>query len=135
MDDEIDDAGGNFEKDATHGLSHDRMIYMRNINHPRQMEFDIANNKTSFGLHPLCGTRTGWSHCRKKTRASDLKEYGVGIVLYFQFIKYLGFMLFLFTLISIPNYLMFYYGLEQKPSSLPKTSEAKIMQTEEYIMK
>lgn len=65
----------------------------------------------TFGHHNVIGTHTGWAHCQKRMRASELKEYGVGIVLYFQFIKYLGCMLLLCTLISTPNYLLFYHGL------------------------
>jgi len=84
------------------------MNYIRHFNHPREVSYDIENDKTSFKLHPICKTKVGCSHCNKRNRETDLKEYGVGIVLYFQFLKYLGIMMIIFSILSIPNYLCFY---------------------------
>jgi type IV secretory pathway VirB6-like protein len=43
-------------------------------------------------------------------RKTDLNEYGVGLVLYFQFLKYVGIMMLILTLLSVPNMLVFYYS-------------------------
>ena len=86
------------------------MNYMRNILHPRQVVYNLAYNETNFGQYPLCDTRTGWSHCLKRYRKTDLNDYGVGIVLYYQFLKYLGIMMLIASILSIPSYLLFYHG-------------------------
>jgi len=110
LDDDSDDGGREFRKDASNGLSHERMNYMRHINHPREVDYDIQTDKTTFKQHSLCKASVGCSHCSKRRRQTDFKEYGTGIVLYYQLLKYLGIMMFLFTILSIPNYLLFYHG-------------------------
>lgn len=59
------------------------MCVFRHLNHPRKITIDQENKKSTYTLYPLCGTNTGWSHCKRDRRESDLKEYGVGLVLYF----------------------------------------------------
>jgi hypothetical protein len=81
---------------------------MRNIRHPRHVTYE--DQTTSFEHHPLCGTKTGWSHWNREGRKTDLKEYGVGIVLYYQFLKYLQIMMLLFTIMNIPTLWLFYHG-------------------------
>ena len=57
------------------------------------------------------GTKTGFLSCRnKEARQSDLSEYGVGIVLYFQFLKYLAALFLLLTILSLPSFLCFSFG-------------------------
>jgi hypothetical protein len=51
--------------------------------HPRR----IVNG--NLEKYPIFGTRTGWHLPSKEWRHSDLKELGVGISLYFKFLKYL----------------------------------------------
>jgi hypothetical protein len=99
-----------YEKDASNGLSYEKMCFVRHQQHPRLLRYDIKSDTSTYALHPLCGTNTGWSHCRRNRRQSDLKDYGVGLVLYFQFQKYLVVMMFLFTLLSIPTCILFYHG-------------------------
>ena len=86
------------------------MCSVRHQQHPRLLKYDIKSDTSAYTLHPLCGTKTGWSHCRRNRRQSDLNDYGVGLVLYFQFQKYLVVMMCLFTLLSIPTCLLFYHG-------------------------
>jgi hypothetical protein len=107
-DEDSDEGYGNFVKDASNGLSYEKLVYMRNIRHPRHVVYE--NQTTNFVHHPLCTTKTGWSHCKRENRKTDFKEYGVGIVLYYQFLKYLQIMMFLFTIMNIPNYLLFFHG-------------------------
>jgi hypothetical protein len=99
-----------FEKDASNGLSYEKMCSARHQQHPRVLRYDMKSDTSTYALHPLCGTKTGWSHCRRSRRQSDLNDYGVGLVLYFQFQKYLVVMMFLFTVLSIPTCLLFYHG-------------------------
>mmetsp|Transcript_2180 Transcript_2180/g.3244 ORF Transcript_2180/g.3244 Transcript_2180/m.3244 type:complete len:222 (+) Transcript_2180:708-1373(+) len=105
-----DEGQGRFAQDADNGLSWEKMNYVRNMNHPREVKYDILNDETKFGFHGICSTSSGWPHCKKGMRKSDFREYGVGIVLYFQFLKFVICFLFIFTVLSIPNFLLFYYG-------------------------
>ena len=83
---------------------------MRNKRHPRQVVHNLAYNETRFDEYGLCDTRIGCSHCMKAYRKTDLNEYGVGIVLYYQFLKYLGIMMLIASILSIPSCLLFYHG-------------------------
>jgi hypothetical protein len=60
--------------------------------------------------HAVCGTKTGSSCCGRNTRQSQLAPYGVGITLYFQFLKYIAGLLFLVSLLSTPAYIFYYSG-------------------------
>lgn len=68
--------------------------------------------------HPLFDTKTGWHWFTKETRASDFTTYGVGITLYFQFLKFLATMFLIMTVVSIPAYIFFSSG----NSSVQQTS-------------
>jgi len=46
----------------------------------------------------------------KQARASDFTTYGVGITLYFQFLKFLATIFLIFSLISGPAYIFFASG-------------------------
>ena len=109
-DEDSDEGGGLFKIDADHELSYERMNYMRHMNHLRQATPDALNNKVSFGYHSVCGTTTGQLCCLRKWRATDMSQYGNGIVLYFQLLKFLGALMLWMTICSLPNYLMFYHG-------------------------
>ena len=50
-----------------------------------------------------CTVTTGFHFCGETTRRSDLEKYGVGIVLYFKFVKYLIFFFVIFSILSIPS--------------------------------
>jgi hypothetical protein len=70
-------------RDASNGLSYSRMQQRVERAHPRR----IVNG--NLEKYPIFGTRTGWHLPSKEWRHSDLKELGVGISLYFKFLKYL----------------------------------------------
>ncbi len=55
-------------------------------------------------------TVTGWVWCTKGMRQSDFTPYGVGVTLYFQFLKFLCSMFFILTVLNIPAYIFFYSG-------------------------
>ena len=61
-----------FERDQETGLSYERMIYMRDLNHPREVQYDWANDKTNYIKHPIYQTRTGCNSCIKGLRKNDL---------------------------------------------------------------
>ena len=128
-----DEGEGLFEHDAEHELSYERMNYMRNKNHPRTEFPDIVNNKIIYGFHPVCGTKTGQLCCLRKWRETDLSEYGNGIVLYFQLLKFLGALMLWMTICSIPNMLMFYHGSDGITNN-PSMNETQMqpMEDEEF---
>jgi hypothetical protein len=70
-------------RDASNGLSYTRMQQRVERAHPRR----IVNG--NLEKYPIFSTRTGWHLPSKEWRHSDLKELGVGISLYFKFLKYL----------------------------------------------
>jgi hypothetical protein len=45
----------------------------------------------------------------RKNRKSDFESYGTGIVVYFQFIKYLTFMFGILALLSIPSMVIYFF--------------------------
>jgi len=49
-----DEGQGRFALDADNGLSWEKMNYVRHMNHPRQIEYDILNDKTEFVHHGIC---------------------------------------------------------------------------------
>ena len=86
------------------------MNLFQNIHHPREIICDLENKKTIYKKHGICSTRTGCSHCLKNVRKTDLNEYGVGIVLYFQFLKYVGIIMLILTVLSAPPFFAFKYA-------------------------
>lgn len=50
-----------------------------------------------------CGINTGYHTVGGTSKRSDLDKFGVGMVLYFKFLKMLIFYFFIFTLLSIPS--------------------------------
>ena len=63
---------------------------------------------------PVWGTNTGWFHCSADYTVSDIaEELGIGISIYFKQLKCLVFMLLVCTILSIPSYVMFWYGEAQ----------------------
>ena len=73
-------------------------------------EIEEETMTTSIKKRPICSTRTGWHCCRPKVRQSDLKDYGMGMVIYFQFLKYMATLYCLSTIISIPSMIFYYSG-------------------------
>jgi hypothetical protein len=54
-----------FAKDASHGLSLEKLEYNLNKKHPRVMHRDPNTKKVSYNRHACCGTRTGIHLCCK----------------------------------------------------------------------
>ena len=79
-----------------------------------------------YSEHPVCGTQTGISCCGKASRKTDLANYGVGIALYFQFLKYIAWLLFVTSLLSLPAYIFFYSG---NSSSLQQVNVKNLLTT------
>jgi pilus assembly protein TadC len=63
-----------------------------------------------FKRHKICGSKTGNNCCMAKFRKSDFTQYGPGVVIYFQFIKYWATIMFLLTLFSLPAFIFYYSG-------------------------
>lgn len=81
--------------------------------HPRVKVVSEDSKVVTLRKRPICASKTG-SHncCSRAQRKSDFQEYGVGTVLYFQFLKYMGCMFVLFFILAIPAMLFFFYGTE-----------------------
>ena len=54
-----------FAKDASHGLSLEKLEYNLNKKHPRVLQRDEMTKKISYILHPLCGSNSGIHLCCK----------------------------------------------------------------------
>ena len=77
--------------------------------HPRMKT--TIDGKIVSKPRPVCRTKTGFHNCcNRQKRKSDLEEYGVGSVLYFQFLKYMAMLFGFMVLLSIPSMLFFYSG-------------------------
>lgn len=99
-----------FAKDASNGLSFEKMEYVTNKLHPRIVEKDLQSGVIKFKKYSFCKNRTGLHCICKKFRESDLVEYGEGIVLYFMFVKYLIFLFLIFSFLSIPAFYFYWSG-------------------------
>jgi hypothetical protein len=87
------------------------MLYSVMTEHPRRVV--RARTRDDPGLEKFsicCGTKTGYPSCSRKSRQSDFQEFGTGIVVYFQFIKYLTVMFIILALLSIPSMIVFFSG-------------------------
>lgn len=49
--------------------------------------------------------KTGWNFCGMTSKTSVMDELGLGVTLYFKFIKYLIWMFVLFSILSIPSFI------------------------------
>lgn len=96
-----------YEKDADNGLSHAKMVSRMNKYHPR---IKVDGKKKPY---PVFGTSTGWfipfERCRH-WRRSDFYNMGVGVSLYFKFLKYIIFVLFCMSILSLPALIFFGLG-------------------------
>ena len=74
-----------------------------------EAETEKLDDETVFEPFPVWGTSTGWfdDRCRS-SRHSDIQErLGVGISIYFKQLKTLILMFFVFTVLSIPAFVIF----------------------------
>ena len=74
--------------------------------------------KHTAELRSICGTKTGRISCDKDARKSDLAQYGIGMVTYFQFVKYMSCLYFCMALLSIPAMVFFWAGNKSKVANL-----------------
>ena len=88
-----------------------------NTRHARE-EYIDENNRRKIRPRRICGTRTGNFACCKSVRKSDLADYGVGVVFYFQFLKYMACLYFVMAVLSIPAMFIFYNGNTERSSDL-----------------
>ena len=79
---------------------------------------DEETQQTKVRQLPICKTKTGSPNCCKRTsRESDLAQYGVGSVLYFQFLKFMACMFILMLILASPAMFFFFYGQKIEDSS------------------
>jgi hypothetical protein len=72
----------NYEKDASNGLSHMKLLETINKRHPRKMK-KIDDQHVVYEEFKCCGTSTGMLSCVKSQRDSEFKDFGPGITVYF----------------------------------------------------
>ena len=94
------------------------MLRAMDLLHVREEYTDEETKETKLRKRRICKTKTGWPQCcKREKRKSDFVDYGVGSVLYFQFLKYMGALFCCMTLLAIPSMLFFFYGTELKEKS------------------
>lgn len=93
-----------WERDAENGLSFERLNHQLALKHPRKKDQKAARK------FPICGTRTGWYCALKSWRKSDIRPLGLGLTMYFKFLKFFMFIFFLMTLLSLPMVMVYYEG-------------------------
>ena len=80
-----------YGNDASNNLSYHKMLRAMDLLHVREEYVDEETKEVKLRKRKLFKTKTGWPQCcRRQKRQSDFQEYGVGSVLYFQFLKYFG---------------------------------------------
>ena len=91
------------------------------ITHAREEVINEETTEVTYRHRSVCKTRTGTPQCcNRQKRKSDLVDYGVGSVLYFQFLKYMGALFCAMTVLAIPSMLFFFYGTELEEASFRK---------------
>jgi hypothetical protein len=85
-------------------------------------QIKLLAGKSKFVKHPIFDTKTGWHWFTKASRASEFTTYGVGMTLYFQFLKFLAMMFFILAFLNIPAYIFFASG---NPSALETSKDLK----------
>jgi hypothetical protein len=86
------------------------MLYHIDKFHPRVIIKDRKTGKTRFVKHPVSHTKTGWVWCTRAWRESEFSPYGVGVTLYFQFLKFLATIFAIQMILSVPAFLFYYNG-------------------------
>lgn len=67
--------------------------------------------------HPVVETKTGWVWFTSTIRKSEFTNYGVGVTLYFQFLKFLSMMFLMLTILSVPAYIFYFSGTQSDDGS------------------
>jgi hypothetical protein len=100
-----------FPKDADNRLSYTKLLHHLDRTHPREVSFDPRTGEPEYKKHPICrGTSTGWPCCTRNIRKSDLSQYGTGVVVYFQFLKFMVLTYLGLFLLSVPAFILYYSG-------------------------
>lgn len=92
--------------DAENKLSYTKMMHVYNQRHPSRV---INGHRVP---HKCCVARTGWHCICKSMRTSDIRDLGVGISVYFKFLKFMMLLFLWFTFLSLPAYFFYYTGNE-----------------------
>jgi hypothetical protein len=101
--------GKHYRLDAENDLSQEKLkVYMDSV-HARVKVKD-KNGNITLEKRPFCATKSGWFCCRPSMRQSDFAEYGMGMVIYFQFLKFMATMYCVMTVISIPSMVFYFSG-------------------------
>jgi len=86
-----------FKVDQKTLLSWEKVQHEVNLAHPR------TYHKKRYSLWPICTTNVGCLCCKRSLHTSDLAQYGTGVVLFFQFLKYMSVVFFFLTVLAIPQ--------------------------------
>ena len=88
----------NIRKDELESnLNYEKMCLVVSKNHATNSK----NQKYGIG-EVCCQVEAGFHFCCGTSKYSDFEKFGVGISLYFKFIKYLICFFFIFVIISLP---------------------------------
>ena len=91
-------------------IDHDKLLQKMSEVHARHP------NGTKYNCDDVCSKfETGSHYLFSSSEKSDLTKFGVGIVLYFKFVKHLIFFFFIFLLLSIPAFVL--YGASYSAAS------------------
>eukprot|EP00742_Colponemidia_sp_Colp-10_P003796 GILJ01004043.1.p1 GENE.GILJ01004043.1~~GILJ01004043.1.p1 ORF type:complete len:1123 (-),score=165.75 GILJ01004043.1:136-3504(-) len=101
--------------DADNRLSYAKMKHETDRLHPRLVTTDGTTEYLK--PYPLCGTSTGW-HFICGDSVSGLSQYGVGVTLYFKFLKYLAMLFFFLCILNVPVIIYNYFGTALRSDNL-----------------
>jgi hypothetical protein len=106
-----------YARDASNGLSHEKLQEYINLHHPRRINHPELSGDT-FEKFPICGTKIGSLSCIKSDRHSELEQFGPGLVVYFQSLKYFTSLFIIMTILSLPSMMFYLSGNMTIPSDL-----------------
>jgi hypothetical protein len=90
------------------------MIYEKNTRHlrvrPENADVVGSNKIVEHKRYSLCRTSTGWLYCKKTSGSEMNQKMGLGLAIYFKQLKALVILFTLFTIISIPAFILYYFG-------------------------
>lgn len=86
------------------------MQYHIDKTHPRVLEVDPIYGHATYKRHSICCSRMGNHCCSREYRKSEFAHYGPGVVIYFQFVKYMIWVAVALTILSIPQFIFYYSG-------------------------
>ena len=88
----------NIRKDELESnLNYEKMCQVVSENHARN-----SQNREYGRIEVCCEVETGFHCCCGTSQESEFNKFGVGITLYFKFLKYLIAFFFFFIILSLP---------------------------------